>query len=176
MKFEQAIEFVLAKEGGFTDNPRDAGNWTGGRLMQGKLKGTKYGISAASYPGEDIKSLTRDRAIMLYRRDFWNKLRVDELPEPIRLHVFDFAVNAGLSTAVKRLQEAAGVKIDGDLGPKTITGSMNVSVWRFAEVRVKHYASISNSNKSHREFLAGWLLRTLEITRISIINTTHCSI
>ena len=48
--FAAAIAMVLAHEGGFQGMPDDPGNWTGGRLGDGTLKGTKFGISAASYP------------------------------------------------------------------------------------------------------------------------------
>ena len=39
--FEEIIEVVLEHEGGFTDDPKDPGNWTGG-------KGA--GVGEASYP------------------------------------------------------------------------------------------------------------------------------
>lgn len=168
MTFEDAIGFVLEKEGGFTLNQKDAGNWTGGQVGKGLLKGTKYGISAASYPDEDIRNLTLDRVRYLYRRDFWNKIKADSLPKTIRLHVFDFAVNAGVYSATKRLQESAGVTADGEIGPKTIAAAESVTPWRFAEVRAKYYVGLANSNANHRMFLAGWMLRNLDITRICI--------
>jgi hypothetical protein len=47
MGFDRAFEETIGLEGGFSRNPDDNGNWTGGRRGLGELKGTKYGISAA---------------------------------------------------------------------------------------------------------------------------------
>jgi lysozyme family protein len=55
--FLRAFELLVGHEGGFTDDPRDTGSWTGGNAGAGQLKGRKYGISAASYPNLDIKNL-----------------------------------------------------------------------------------------------------------------------
>ena len=92
--------------------------WTGGKVGKGVLKGIKQGISAASYPDEDILNLTKERAKFLYRRDFWGKVRGDQLPEQIRLHVRDFAINVGIGVAIRELQRACGVTIDGLIGQK----------------------------------------------------------
>ena len=62
--FETAINRILSHEGGYVDNPADPG----GR--------TQWGISQRSYPNLDIKSLTRDQAIALYERDFWEPIKV----------------------------------------------------------------------------------------------------
>ena len=55
--FKQAFDLLIGHEGGYTNNPNDPGNWTGGKVNSGTLRGTKYGISAASYPTLDIKNL-----------------------------------------------------------------------------------------------------------------------
>jgi len=71
--FNSAVQIVLRDEGGYTADPRDAGNWTGGRVGAGALKGTNFGISAAQYPNLDIEGLTRDEAIEIWRRNWWEK-------------------------------------------------------------------------------------------------------
>lgn len=69
----------------------------------------------------DVSGLSvRGDAEAIYRRDFWDRLRCDELPFGLRFHVFDFAVNAGASTATKALQIAVGANPDGVIGPKTL--------------------------------------------------------
>ena len=47
--FDWIFDFVVASEGGFTDNPADPGNWTSGRVGSGICRGTKFGISAAAH-------------------------------------------------------------------------------------------------------------------------------
>ncbi|MFC0406768.1 hypothetical protein [Roseomonas elaeocarpi] len=52
--------FFLAlkvNERGLSMVSTDPGNWTGGQVGKGKLKGTKYGIAAASYPARTSKTL-----------------------------------------------------------------------------------------------------------------------
>ncbi len=120
MNYEPAFNLLIDVEAGFTDDPRDNGNWTGGKRGVGQLKGTKYGISAASYPQLDIRNLTLADAKAIYLRDFWNKLRLDQLPECVRFDIFDAAVNSGPYQAAKFLQRAAGVEADGLIGPVTI--------------------------------------------------------
>jgi lysozyme family protein len=71
MSFESAFTRLIDVEKGFQADPRDRGNWTGGEPGRGLLKGTKFGISAAAYPSEDIEHLTLERAQLLYRRDYW---------------------------------------------------------------------------------------------------------
>lgn len=120
MTFDECFERLIGHEGGYTDNPKDPGNWTGGRQGLGLLKGTKYGIAANSYPDEDIKNLTLDRAKDIYRRDYWNRVRCDDLPAALRYPIFDAAVNSGTGQAVKWLQRALGVADDGVIGTVTL--------------------------------------------------------
>ena len=118
--FDHAFKIVLNHEGGFTKNPRDSGNWTGGRVGQGQLHGTQYGISAASYPKLDIAALTLDEAQTIYRRDYWDRLRADDLPPSLALLAFDAAVNCGVSRSARWLQSAVGAHPDGLVGPRTL--------------------------------------------------------
>ncbi len=118
--FERAFEVVVGEEGGFTDNPADPGNWTGGRCGQGRCVGTKFGISAAAHPGLDIAGLRLEEARAIYRREYWDVVRGDALPPPLALLVFDAAVNNGVGRAVRWLQQAAGVGADGVLGEATL--------------------------------------------------------
>ena len=118
--FDQAFKVVVGHEGGFTDDPRDPGNWTGGATGQGALRGTRWGISAASYPTLDIARLTLEDARAIYRRDYWDRVSGDHLPPPLALLVFDAAVNNGVGRAVRWLQGALGTASDGAVGPVTL--------------------------------------------------------
>jgi len=118
--FDQAFRIVIGEEGGLTTNPADPGNWTGGACGRGVCLGTRYGISAAAYPGLAIATLTLDAARAIYRRDYWDPVQGDSLPPPLALLVFDAAVNSGVSRAICWQQAAAGVATDGVLGPRTL--------------------------------------------------------
>lgn len=118
--FQAAIAFVLSEEGGFTDDPGDPGNWTGGAVGVGQCSGTNMGISAASYPGLDIKSLTAVQAETIYAEDYWTPIQGDALPPALALLVFDAAVNSGVAQASIWLQVVAGAATDGVIGPATL--------------------------------------------------------
>ena len=85
--FEKALKFVLKWEGGYSNDPRDPGGET------------KYGISKRSYPNEDIKNMTLERAKEIYYQNYWLKTGCDGLPFPFNIIVFDTAVNMGRKRA-----------------------------------------------------------------------------
>ena len=118
--FKQCFAIIVGSEGGFDADPRDTGNWTGGALAQGVLKGTKYGISAAAYPLLDIKNLTLAQAWDIYQMQYWIKICADALPPVLALATFDAAVNSGVGRAAAWLQAAVGAKADGVIGSGTI--------------------------------------------------------
>ncbi len=118
--FEQALAVVLSNEGGQSSDPADPGNWTGGAVGLGECRGTKFGISASAYPTTDIAVLTPATAGDIYRRDYWDKIGGDALPPPLALLVFDAAVNNGVGRAIRWLQTAANVAVDGVIGPETL--------------------------------------------------------
>lgn len=123
MDFDTAFDLLIGHEQGFTDDRADPGNWTGGKVGAGVLKGTKYGIAANTYPDLDIRQLTLAQAKAIYRRDWWDRLKLDQLPAAVRFDLFDAAVNSGRVQAAKLLQRAAGVADDGKIGPATIAAA-----------------------------------------------------
>lgn len=103
---------LFAHEGGYANDPRDPGGET------------NFGISKRSYPAENIRAMTKERAQSIYKRDYWDKIKGDQLPSGVDVVVFDAAVNSGVSRASKWLQEIVGVKQDGVIGPDTIKAVM----------------------------------------------------
>lgn len=112
--FDEAFDRLIGHEGGFQADPNDRGNWTSGKIGFGELKGTKFGISAMTYPELDIQNLTREEAKEIYR-EWW----IPDLPPAIQYQLFDSAVNHGMVNTTRFLQRAVGVVDDGALGPKT---------------------------------------------------------
>lgn len=158
--FDIAFERVVGHEGGFTADPDDRGNWTGGQPGQGLLKGTKYGISAMSYPDLDIKNLTLDQAKAIYKRDFWDRAKGDQYDSAITFQLFDMSINHGQGNAIRMLQRAAKVADDGQIGPASLTAinAMSISdvIMRLNAERLIFIAKISTFSK----YGAGWVNRT----------------
>ena len=166
MNFDEAFETTIGHEGGFTLHRGNPGNWTGGKVGVGELKGTKYGIASNSYPNEDIKNLTIERAKQIYKRDYWDKAKCDQLPNGLRFHVFDVSVNSGVSRGIKTLQQALGVTPDGLIGNQTLNASrlqdVNEVLFRFYSFRIAFYTSLS----TFETFGKGWMNRVANNLKI----------
>lgn len=162
LTFEQAFDRLIGHEGKFTDDKNDRGNWTTGIIGKGILKGTKYGISAMTYPDFDIKNLTLNQAKEIYKRDWWDKLNADNLDPAIVFQVWDFAINAGMGTAKRKLQKSVGMAEDGIIGPLTIKAiqkaDLNDVLMKFNAERLNHYTSLSTWPRYGK----GWTLRVAQ--------------
>ncbi len=161
--FARCLAFTLRAEGGFTNNPADPGNWTGGHVGAGELRGTNFGISAAAYPTIDIAGLSAAAAGEIYRRDYWAPLQGDALPLPVALAAFDAAVNAGLRRSVLWLQQAVGVSADGVLGAQTLAAIKAADALALAREalarRIDFYAGLPG----WAEFGLGWTRRVIAL-------------
>lgn len=156
--FEKAFAVVVGNEGGFTDNPSDPGNWTGKAVGVGRLVGTRWGVSAAAYPGVDIARLTLDGARAIYRRDYWNKVRGDDLPPALALLVFDAAINNGPDRAARWLQTAVGAMPDGMVGSRTVALAHAAGREVMAEMVAQRLAFMAGL-PTWRTFGLGWARR-----------------
>lgn len=154
MNFEDAIEVIFKHEGGYVNHPRDPGGET------------HFGISKRSYPNVELKTLTREEAADIYKRDFWDKCELDRFPAPLRLMVLDCAINQGPQISIGLLQAALGVKVDGLLGPTTFEALDRINPHRvlstFAQRRFDRYFL----NPRFAVFGEGWLKRLLDVSII----------
>lgn len=131
--FTQALAFTLQHEGKISRDPADPGNWTGGKVGAGELKGTRYGISAAAYPNIDIQGLSLEEASRLYRIHYWMAPKFDQvaaIAPAIAVRLFDLGVNCGTGGAGRMLQRALNTVCDGDVAPQ------RRAPWRQAVVRL----------------------------------------
>lgn len=151
--FERAVNFILRDdiEGGYVNDPQDPGGETNG------------GISKASYPQLEIRTLTRDDKKRIYYRDFWSPLQLDRIPPRIALVVFDSAVNQGRDAAVKLLQAGIGASVDGIVGPETISKSRQLdedeALARVMAERILRYTQTKNVQRYGR----GWFARCAKV-------------
>jgi len=156
--FMIALAHVLQYEGGYSNDPRDPGGET------------NFGISKRSYPNVDIKNLTKESVGEIYWKDYWVTCKCDQLPSKIAVMVFDMAVNQGVSAAKQILQKALGVKVDGDIGPKTLSAASEISpqkvVRDIACLRVEKYLSMNNPTEETYE--KGWIKRLIATIYLTV--------
>lgn len=162
-KFEKAIDYVLANEGGYVFDKNDPGGET------------KYGISKRSYPRLNIKDLSMDEAKKIYFSDYWMKGKFEKIPdESVATQLFDLSVNLGIRSAIIVLQRAlraVGVNVqeDGLFGPVTLSGVIfccmsnelgpSTLLAAIKSEAAGYYRLIAAKNPSQQKFLSGWLNR-----------------
>jgi len=152
MNFDQAFQSLIGHEGGYlsADAARRQGD-PGGE--------TKYGISKAAYPGEDIANMTLERAKQIYKRDYWGPAGCDAVPDAIKFDLFDMAVNSGVKPAIRALQTAVKEVEDGILGPRTLQALQSVPPdrlrLRFSAARRMLWAGL----RTWPTFGRGWTIR-----------------
>jgi lysozyme family protein len=150
--FKLAIDYVLANEGGLVEDPADPGGVT------------NYGIAQKDFPHLDIRGLTLDQAKEIYLQQYW---QFDDLArQPVATKLLDMAVNLGPVTAIYLLQLAAGVPVDGKLGPGTLKV---VNGWcprkMLAEMAVRsavRRVELIQKNPALEKFALGWLRRDIK--------------
>ncbi len=156
INFDEIIEVVLHHEGGYVNDPKDPGGET------------NFGVAKRSHPDVDIKNLTKEGAIEIYKEVYWDRNKVESLSEDLRHIYFDMCVNQGRGRAVKILQKAANakganLKVDGGMGPMTIAAMNGVELDRVRAYRVKYYADLVTRKPDLEKFYFGWFRRALEV-------------
>jgi len=129
---------------------------------------TKWGISQKAFPKLDIANLTIDDAKKIYKASYWDKMFLDKIKnQTLADAIYDFAVNAGISKAIKTAQEACSLvgkytKDDGKMGPQTLKtlNSVIPKDWikMFVYLRIKFYTQLAEKPE-YKIYLKGWTAR-----------------
>ncbi|RQS69225.1 hypothetical protein DID96_17805 [Burkholderia sp. Bp8963] len=135
--FDDAFDALIGNEGGYSNNPRDPG----GETMWGV---TARVARAAGYTGA-MRGLPRDTAKQIAKKLYWDPLHLDEFDPRVAFQVFDANYNGG--HPVIWMQGAAGVRVDGVLGPATIAAVKAVDPLRFMmrwnALRLTYFTSLA---------------------------------
>lgn len=165
---------IIGREGGYVDNPDDAGGPTNWGITQTTAR-------AHGYTG-DMKNLTRLQAIAILDADYWAGPRFDQVAQvsmPIAVELTDTGVNMGPSIAAKFLQRSLNAMnnqgklypdliADGQVGPRTITALKTYLSSRGANSLVimlrslnclqgAKYIELAESRIANETFVYGWL-------------------
>ena len=157
MRELKIIQNVIDREGGLVNDPDDKGGLT------------KYGITKRFFPWVDIENLTKGEAVDIYKEHYWDKYRVNKIPEDLQADYFDAMVNLGRRGAGRVVQEAINstrgkkLKVDGIVGPNTMKEIHRINASRFKAYRILRYAKIVMSDKTQSKFYYGWFNRTMEV-------------
>lgn len=115
--FGQALDLVLVHEGGYSNHPADPGGATNKGVTQRVYDGWRARLGQ---PMRSVREITDEEVSAIYKAQYWNVARCDQLPTGLDYAVFDFAVNSGPGRAAKVLQRIVGVTADGQIGEVTL--------------------------------------------------------
>lgn len=165
---DDALELMFGHEGGYVNRSTDRGG------------PTKYGVTHKTLaahrgvphvtPG-DVQRLTLEEAEAIYRKSYWGPSGGDVLPSGLDYAAFDYGVNSGPQTAVKKLQQvlkSAGVysgKIDGWIGEGTLSGVRNYPggikrlIADYCDARMAFLRSLTSKKTGFPVNGRGWTIR-----------------
>ena len=125
-KFDRLVDSVFGEEGDFEDDLNKIDQPTNMGIIQGTLNNFNKAHPELKI-NKSLKDITRDDAKLIYKLDFYDAYRIDEIDSPVlRLTIFDTLVNHSPHDPIVWIQEALNNKIglevkkDGILGSETI--------------------------------------------------------
>ena len=166
-RFDECLEFVLEREGGYSNHPADRG----GATKQGITQRTYWEyLARKGRQPVDIKDIPFEDVREIYLRQYWQAGKCDKLEPTLDLIHFDACVNHGVGLAGKMLQSALNVRvIDGIIGPITRAAAAEANpldaTLQYAKRRLERYIVISKIDSSQRVFRLGWAHRLGEVLR-----------
>ena len=162
--FLKSLAVVLKHEGGYVDHPEDPG----GRTNMGITQAVYEKYLGRTVTEDEMKNIKIGDVRIIYRENYWDRVKGDDLPSGIDFCVFDWAVNSGVSRASKALQRIVGVKDDGVIGPITVKETFKCDsdkvILSYTEVRENFYKKLSTFDT----FGKGWLSRNSKTRDLSL--------
>tara|TARA_B100000941_G_C28440342_1_gene519278 strand:+ start:510 stop:1031 length:522 start_codon:yes stop_codon:yes gene_type:complete len=162
--FDKCLELILHHEGGYVNHPQDPGGET------------NLGVTKRVYEDfggtKSMKELTVEDVTPIYKKNYWDRVKGDQLPVGLDLCLFDFGVNAGTGRAAKKLQAMIGTVVDGGIGPNTLAklndyldvNDIEAVIHSYQQARQEYYESLS----TFATFGRGWTRRNEETTKSAI--------
>ena len=87
--YDKCLETILHHEGGYVNHPKDPG----GETNLGVTKRVyEAWVMENDLNQKDMKDLKVDDVAPIYRKNYWDRIKGDQLPSGLDLCVFDFGV------------------------------------------------------------------------------------
>ena len=154
--FDKCLEMLLHHEGGYVWHEEDPGGET------------NLGVTKKVYQDwggtKEMIDLTVEDVAPIYKKNYWDRCKCDELGSGLDWAVFDWAVNSGTRRVSKALQKACGAERDGVVGNKTraLANGQDVKymIEEIGVIRQSFYESL----RTFKTFGRGWTRRNKETT------------
>lgn len=149
----------------FDDDPND----TGGRTCMGILQRVYDAWRDRMGLARRDVWLIEDREIAaIYKQQYWQPLRCDELPPGIDLAVFDTGVNCGIGMGAKILQRALGLADDGHIGTVTLAAAQAADAAATVEAFKVHRDTYYRACRTFKHHGKNWLKRSAASCQIQL--------
>lgn len=178
---EQIAAAIVAREGGFVDDPDDPGGATNHGVTIGTMRGLGLDLDGnGRVDAADVRRLDPAQAARIYVEHYFRRPRLDRLPGMVQASVFDMQVNAG-ANAVKILQRLVSrmgfaCTDDGVVGPRTEAATQAAAAAAPAHLadaygiaRRSYYYALADARPASRKFArrqdggkGGWITRSEE--------------
>ena len=109
-----------------------------------------------------MRNFPLSEAKRIARKDYWDAVRADDMPDAVRFDLFDAAYNSHPTQATKWLQRAAGADDDGIIGPKTILAVRMADPHKLAARFNGHRLRFLTDLKTWPTFGRGWARRVAD--------------
>lgn len=168
--FEKCLDMLLVHEGGFVNHPRDPGGMTN----LGVTKKVFEKWVGREVSEQEMRDLTPADVAPIYKKNYWDKVKGDQLPSGVDWAAFDWAVNSGSGRPAKAIQRCVGATADGAIGPKTLASVAEHDPEKIIhyvhDIRQKFYQGL----KTFDTFGKGWTRRNKE-TLETALEMTHAT-
>ena len=169
---------IVAREGGFVNDPDDPGGITNHGVTLNTLRRLGIDITRdARIDLADVRALTPAQATDIYVEHYFRRTGIGALPEVLQASVFDMYVNAG-GNAVKVLQRLLTsmgfpCDADGQIGPQTIRAAQMAAEAAPSHIsdaygiaRRNYYYALADARPASRKYArrrdggkGGWITR-----------------
>ena len=157
--FDEALKAILKHEGGFVNHPKDPGGMTNlGVTKRVWEEWVGHPVDEAA-----MRALSVQDVAPLYKKNYWDKIKGDQLPMGVDYACFDLAVNSGVGRAAKILQQALGVSADGAIGPTTLDAVAKANPRDLATEICDLRLNFLQSLPTFATFGKGWTRRVSEV-------------
>jgi lysozyme family protein len=184
--FDRAYDITMRHEGGYVDDPDDAGGETYKGISRKFNPGWIGWDIIDDYEDDDefpqilddddeLQSMVMD----FYKEHYWDVNRLDEIDsQMIATEMFDTGVNMGVRRAGKFLQEAmnylnrngsmfADLVVDGIIGPASFraltsllrSGDEDVLMTIMNVLQGRHYLDYMKKSPTQEKYARGWFKR-----------------
>lgn len=159
-RFERAMKVLAVHEGGYSDHPKDPG----GATMKGVTQRTYAAYRARKgLEKRHVRQIEDAEVSEIYRGQYWDAIRADDLPPGVAYCVFDAAVNSGPGRAVRWLQEVIGAKVDGIVGNETLAKAADLDPEFIIAALCAKRLDFMRGLKHWPTFKNGWTRRVKEV-------------